>query len=116
MVVMDKKLGIKDELTKFLLYTSPNGEIKVEVFFHDENIWLTQKMMAELFSVGIPGISKHLDNIYSEGELDRDSTISILETVQKEGNMDSQLSCTIFPMQLKRNLHILFCEHLFTYR
>jgi len=71
----------KDVSTEFLLYRSPNGEIKVEVFIHNENVWLTQKRMAELFDVGIPAISKHLDNIYDEGELDKTSTISILETV-----------------------------------
>ena len=47
---------------------------------------LTQKRIAELFGVGVPAISKHLDNIYNEGELNREATISILETVQKEGD------------------------------
>jgi|SRR3989344_4267151 len=83
---MTKQLTPKDETTEFLLYHSPSGEIKVEVFIHNENVWLTQKRMAELFGVGIPAISKHLDNIYDEGELDKNSTVSILETVQKEGN------------------------------
>jgi len=85
---MTKALTPKDKAAEFLLYRSPSGEIKVEVFLHNENIWLTQKRMADLFGVGIPAISKHLDNIYEEGELDKNSTISILETVQKEGNRD----------------------------
>ena len=85
---MTKELTPKDKAAEFLLYRSPSGEIKVEVFLHNENIWLTQKRMADLFGVGIPAISKHLDNIYEEGELDKNSTISILETVQKEGNRD----------------------------
>jgi hypothetical protein len=80
-----KKVSIKDELTEFLLYTSPNGEVKVEVLLNNETLWLTQKRIAELFGVGVPAISKHLDNIYNEGELNREATISILETVQKEG-------------------------------
>jgi len=79
-------LSLKNQLTEFLLYTSPDGKVKVEVFLHDENIWLTQKRMAELFNVNIPAISKHLSNIYAEGELQQDATISILETVQVEGN------------------------------
>ncbi|OGI66640.1 hypothetical protein A2642_00030 [Candidatus Nomurabacteria bacterium RIFCSPHIGHO2_01_FULL_39_10] len=83
---MQKELTAKDKITEFLLYRSPNGEMKIEVFIHNENVWLTQKRMAELFDVGIPAISKHLDNIYQESELDKNSTLSILETVQKEGN------------------------------
>ena len=83
---MTKELTPKDKITEFLLYRSPNGEMKIEVFIHNENVWLTQKRMAELFDVGIPAISKHLDNIYQESELDKNSTLSILETVQKEGN------------------------------
>ena len=49
----NNKITIKNELTDFLLYTSPNGEIKVEAFLYNENIWLTQKRMAELFGKGI---------------------------------------------------------------
>ncbi len=85
---MKKEVLASQGLTEFLLYRSPKGDMKVEVFIHNENVWLTQKKMAELFDVGIPAISKHLDNIYEEGELDKNSTISILETVQKEGNRE----------------------------
>lgn len=80
-----KELKPKDEITEFLLYKSPNGDIKVEVFLHNETVWLTQKKMSELFGVGVPAISKHLDNIFNEGELDKDSTVSFLEIVQNEG-------------------------------
>jgi len=79
-------LSVQDEVTDFLLYTAPSSEVKVEVLLSNETLWLTQKRMAELFSVGVPAISKHLDNIYLDGELERPATISILETVQKEGN------------------------------
>jgi len=85
---MISQLTPKDETTDFLFYQSSEGNVKIEVFLHNENIWLTQKRMSELFDVGIPAISKHLENIYSEGELDKNSTLSILETVQKEGNRD----------------------------
>ena len=83
---MTKKLTTKDEITDFLLYNSPNGDVRVEVFLHNETVWLTQKRMAELFNVGVPAISKHLDNIYSDAELNRDSTVSKMEMVQKEGS------------------------------
>ncbi len=85
---MANELTPRTETTDFLLYTTSEGNVKVEVFLHNETIWLTQKKMAVLFDVGVPAISKHLDNIYAEGELDKKSTISILETVQKEGNRD----------------------------
>ena len=78
------QLTIKDELTDFLLYTAPNGKVKVEVFLHNETVWLTQKAIAILFGVQVPAISKHLENIYESGELNRETTISILETVQIE--------------------------------
>ncbi len=79
-------LSVQDKVTDFLLYTAPNSQVKVEVLLNKETLWLTQKRMAELFNVGVPAISKHLDNIYTEGELQRIATISILETVQKEGS------------------------------
>ena len=72
--------------TNFLLYTGKDGKVNVEVFVKDETVWLTQKAMAELFGVKIPAISKHLANIFETGELEKEATLSILETVQKEGN------------------------------
>ena len=78
-------LTLRDQTTEFLLYTAPNGAVKVEVLLANETIWLTQKRMAELFGVGVPAVSKHLDNIYESGELQREATVSVLETVQQEG-------------------------------
>jgi len=77
-----RKLTIQDEVTEFLLYSTSNDHVKVEVLLNNETLWLTQKNMAELFSVGVPAISKHIDNIYNSKELDREATISILETVR----------------------------------
>lgn len=70
----------------FVLYTTSNGEVKLEVFIQDETLWLTQKAIATLLGVEVPAISKHLNNIYDSGELVKDATISILETVQMEGS------------------------------
>ena len=80
-----RTLTTQDELTDFLLYTAPDGQVKVECILHNETIWLPQKRIAELFGVGVPAISKHLENIFTDGELEREATISILETVQQEG-------------------------------
>lgn len=73
---------------KIILFQTDEGKIKVNVFFADENFWLTQKAMAELFDIQKAAISKHLKNIYESGELDKDSTVSIMETVQNEGGRD----------------------------
>jgi len=81
-------LSLQDQASEFLLYTAPNGDVKVEVLLSDETIWLTQKRISELFGVGVPAISKHLDNIYDSGELQREATLSILETVQQEGKRE----------------------------
>ncbi|MEQ4694588.1 virulence RhuM family protein [Providencia rettgeri] len=81
-------LSLQDQTSEFLLYTAPNGEVKVEVLLSGETIWLTQKRIAQLFGVGVSAISKHLDNIYDSGELQREATISILETVQQEGKRE----------------------------
>ena len=81
---MTNQLTTRDELTEFLLYSTPDGNVKVEIFFHNENIWLTQKRLAELFGVNVPAISKHLKNIFASGELAEHSVISILETTAED--------------------------------
>ena len=79
------QLTLRDQTTEFLLYTAPNGAIKVEVLLSNESIWLTQKRMAELFGVGVPAISKHLKNIFDSGELVEEVVISVLETTTEHG-------------------------------
>ena len=78
--------NLPDKQSNFLLYTGNDGKVNIEVFLKDETVWLTQKAMAELFGVKIPAISKHLSNIFESGELEKKATLSVLETVQKEGN------------------------------
>lgn len=70
---------------EILLYTAPNGKVNVECLYQGETIWMPQKKIAELFGVGVPAVSKHFENIYNDGELERNSTISKMETVQQEG-------------------------------
>jgi hypothetical protein len=85
---MKKKNQIvpNNSFTEFLLYTTPNGKVKVEIFLRDENIWLTQAKIAELFDTERSVVTKHLQNIYSEGELDKNSTCAKFAQVQNEGN------------------------------
>ena len=70
---------------QFLLYTAPDGAVRVDVFVRDETVWLTQKALAELFGVQRPVITKHLLNIFSTGELAKDSVCSILEHIDGDG-------------------------------
>jgi hypothetical protein len=85
---MTKKITIKDELTEFLLYVSPNGDIKVDAFLHNENIWLTQNKIADLFGVAKSTISEHLFNIFESKELEKEATVRNFRTVQIEGNRE----------------------------
>lgn len=70
---------------QFLLYDMPEDSGKVQVVIKDETIWCTQKAMAQLFGVGVPAVSKHLKNIFEEGELSPEMTISKMETVINRG-------------------------------
>ena len=72
---------------KFLMYRSADGDVSVNAIIKDETIWLTQKAMAELFGVQVPAISKHLKNIFSEGELDEKLVISKMEITTPHGAM-----------------------------
>ena len=70
---------------EFIVYSTPNEDIRINAAVRNETIWLTQKGMAELFGVGVPAITKHLQNIYDDGELVREATVSKMEIVQSEG-------------------------------
>lgn len=70
---------------QYLLYSMPDADGKVQVVIKGETLWCTQKAMAQLFGVGVPAISKHLKNIFDEGELAADSVISKMETTAADG-------------------------------
>jgi hypothetical protein len=74
--------------SEIILYTTPQGHIKVEVILQDETVWLTQKAMAELFGVAKSTISEHLSNVYESGELQMEATVRNFRTVQKEGERE----------------------------
>ena len=74
--------------SNFLLYTTPEGGVKVEVFFQNETVWLTQKRMSELFNVSTATINEHLTNIFKSKELNEGSTLRNFRIVQKEGNRE----------------------------
>ncbi len=69
----------------FLLYSLPEEDGRVQVVVKDETIWATQKAMAQLFGIDKSGISRHISNILSEGELQRDATVAKIATVVNRG-------------------------------
>ena len=83
---MEKKKKIPDN--QITVYQTPDGKINIEVLYANENIWLPQKRMAELFGCSADNISLHLKNIYKEKELDESSTAEVFSVVQIEGKRE----------------------------
>ena len=81
---------------RFLIYNSEENDISVNAVIKNETIWLTQKGMAELFAVEVPAISKHLANIFAEGELQQSSTVSKMEIVQQEGSRNVRIQVDFY--------------------
>jgi len=87
---MAGKINTKPEgFNEILLYTTPNGKVKVEIYLQNETIWLTQQKIADLFGVQRPAVTKHLKNIFESGELKEDSVSSILEHTATDGKIYS---------------------------
>jgi hypothetical protein len=76
---------MSEGLSKFILYTAPSGQVRVDVLLQEESVWLTQKAIAEVFGVQRPAITKHLLNIFESGELEENSVSSILEHTAEDG-------------------------------
>ena len=87
---------MNNNLTPFFFYPLPNNEGEVSALIKDDTIWLTQKSMAHLFGVNLPAISKHLKNIFEEGELEINSTVSKMEIVQNEGGREVKRSIDFY--------------------
>lgn len=81
----EKRLSPMDQTTEFLLYTAPGGKVAVEVFLHNETIWLPQKRIAELFDTTAQNVGQHLKNIFADGELDENSVIKIFFATAVDG-------------------------------
>ena len=81
----DNSNQLLEKVSNFVIFQTATGKVNIDVFFHDETLWLPQKSLAELFEVKVPAISKHLKNIFETNELQQDSVISILETTAVDG-------------------------------
>ncbi|MEK7062708.1 MAG: virulence RhuM family protein, partial [Patescibacteria group bacterium] len=83
---MKKNQIIKqNSFTEFLLYTTPNGKVKVEIFLHNENIWLTQKLISILFDCSTDNVSLHLKNIFESNELQEKSVVEEFSVTASDG-------------------------------
>ncbi|PIP53629.1 MAG: cell filamentation protein Fic [Bacteroidetes bacterium CG23_combo_of_CG06-09_8_20_14_all_32_9] len=87
---MKKKQPEQSGFNEILLYTTPNGNVKVEIFLQNETIWLTQQKIADLFGVQRPAVTKHLKNIFETGELKEEVVSSILEHTTQHGAIEGK--------------------------
>ncbi len=76
---------MEENRSQIIIYQTENGETKLDVRFQDETVWLSQKLMAELFQTSVPNINMHLRNIFEEGELEENRTTKEFLIVQQEG-------------------------------
>jgi len=86
----NKSLTTNNSFTEFMLYKTPDGKVTVEIYLHNENIWLTQDRIAQLFGVQRPAITKHLKNIFETGELDDGVVCSKMELTTQHGAMEGK--------------------------
>ena len=85
--------------SNILLYSSDSGEVSVQVRYEDSTFWLTQKRMAELFSVDVRTVNEHLQNIFASGEMSEEGTIRKIRIVQMEGKRKVERNVTFYPLE-----------------
>ncbi len=91
---------IRSSAAEYLTYVAATGENGIEIRYEDENIWLTQKMLATLYGINVATINEHISNIYKDNELEKDSTIRNFRIVQKEGNREVSRSVVHYNLQM----------------
>ncbi len=85
---------------EFLLYTSADGKVKLDIRLQDETLWMTQQMMAELFQTSVHNIIQHVGNIYEDGELQREGTCKDFLQVRQEGKRKVKRSLTFYNLDM----------------
>ncbi len=86
-MVKSKQLKAIEGMSEFLIYTTPSGKVKVEAFIYNENVWLTQKSMAELFGIASHTINYHLKQIFASQELHEDSVTRKIRVTADDGKL-----------------------------
>lgn len=102
MTSKEKEITIRSSASEYLTYVSAIGESihSFEIRYEDENIWLTQKMMATLYAVDVRTINDHIEKIFNDNELDESSTIRKFRIVQTEGSRDVQRNVLHYNLQM----------------
>jgi len=85
--------------SEITIYETEDGKVKIEVYFADENLWLSQRLIAELFECSTDNISLHLKNIYKEGELNEAATTEEFSVVRQEGNRHVKRKITFYSLE-----------------
>lgn len=105
---MNEEYGLTPyETREILFYKTDNGEVRVEILLYQENLWLTQAKMAELFEVQKAAISKHLKNIFTSGELQEEAVVSKMETTAADGKRYNTSFTIWMPLLLSDTVLIL---------
>ena len=99
---MANRKEIRNSTAEFLIFQIEGKEQGVEVFYKDKTVWCTQKAMGMLFDVNIPAISKHLKNIYEQGKLTEERTVSRMEIVRMEGNRQVKRETVFYNLDCRR--------------
>ena len=96
------EISIRSSAAEYLTYVAAVGDDKdsIEVRYEDENIWLTQKMLATVYGVNIATINEHIKNIYKDNEIEEDSTITKFLIVQKEGSREVSRNVAHYNLQM----------------
>ena len=93
-------VNMESNKSNIIFYTTDDGQVKIEVRLEEENVWITQNAIAELFDTTKQNISGHIQNIFEEGELKENSTVKEFLTVQKEGNREVQRKIRFYNLEL----------------
>ena len=101
-------------MTEIVIYQAADGSAKVDVRFEDETVWLTQKQLCELYQSSKANISEHIKNIFEEGELDPNSTVREIRTVQLEGNREVERELLYYNLDMIISLGYRVHSHIAT--
>ena len=97
---MAKKQQIRNSTAEFLVFTQQTGDKSIEVRYEDETIWLSQRMMAELFDVDVRTINEHLQNLFGSNEIEKKSTIRNFRIVQTEGKREVERDVAFYNLDV----------------